>query len=51
MALDSSARVMEKRVSKWVIRWGTVEERRALRLARVRSMRMFWVFCQREALV
>ena len=41
MVLDSAVSLTEKSVSNWVIRWGTIEDRRALRLLSVRSMRKF----------
>ena len=42
MVVDSEVSFTEKSVSNWVIRWGTIEERRALRLLSVRSMRRFY---------
>lgn len=42
MELDSSVNLMENEVSNWEIRCGTISLCRALRLLRVRSMRIFW---------
>lgn len=41
MELDSSVSLTEKEVSNWEIRCGTISFCRALRLLRVRSMRIF----------